>query len=342
MNDVKKQIWRPSLTCLSAVLMTLLPLVLPVGAHAQDCRDGADGCVAVGEWAFSIAVGVGGRTNPVIKSDDIPIILIPTISYYGKRFFWETDTFGFTFLESKHHMVNAIATISYDQVFFNEWGVGNFSIEGASGSNVGRIESSLEMRAGEGVVDQLVGGPVLSSPPLPPGEPTRPDPVRDMLGPVIDDGGGAIDLNRLHDRNITGLAGLEYSFSTSAYSVAFQALSEVGGEHHGSQVRAAISRFIELRRSGMELVLGVEWRDSKTTQYYYGVDEDEVDDARHAYLLGSDVSYYARLGWRYQLSAAWQLRGVVHHRMLGDDITSSPLVSEDSTTAVFFGGSYHF
>lgn len=88
-----------------------------VGAQAaeQDSR-----------WQFSLGLGLGIRTNPVMDNDDIPLIVIPHISYQGEHFFIQNLDFGYTFFENDKQQINILLTPSYDQVFFNRWDINNF------------------------------------------------------------------------------------------------------------------------------------------------------------------------------------------------------------------------
>lgn len=115
----------------------------------ESCTADDASCVEVGSWIVSLAVGVGERTNPVVENDDIPMVLLPSVQYYGKRFFWNTDILGFTVSESERHMVNVIATVSYDQMYFNDWGVGNFSFGGGPSGSITRSLGSFGGSAGD-------------------------------------------------------------------------------------------------------------------------------------------------------------------------------------------------
>jgi outer membrane protein len=78
------------------------------------------------QWQFSLGLGLGIRTNPVMDNDDIPLIIIPRISYQGEHFFIQNLDFGYTFFENDKQQVNFLLTPSYDQVFFNKWDINNF------------------------------------------------------------------------------------------------------------------------------------------------------------------------------------------------------------------------
>lgn len=410
-------------------------LGLPAYASSSDavCSKENAHCVTVGQWEFSVGIGLGGRTNPIVGNDDIPIFLMPTISYYGKRFFWQTDTIGYTLFESEHTQFNIIGTIGYDQTYFNDWGIGNFSIEGGGGglgsgggnspsgaaSPVGDYSSEVTptptpvvtngASVGDGVVNIIFAsdGEILLS-----GDAIYLDDLEavgidlnnfavaslnfsDLAAVGIDledseadaidyeylvaagidledfavDGidsevlaaanfnlgdlavadidrediaAADIDLDDLHDRDMAGLAGFEYIIDSEYVSLGLQVLKDVTSVHDGLQVRLGLSTAFEREKSAYAFSLGVEWKDSDTLDYYYGIRASEVDDQRFVYTVESELSYYLKFDWRYRLSKHWELRSIFHHRQFGEAITNSPLVNEDSTTAIFIGGVYHF
>jgi outer membrane protein len=84
----------------------------------DECQGPTDDCVAIGRWNFSVALGAGVRTNPLVNGKDTPLILIPQFSYYGKRFFIDNLDLGFTLVEKGSNTFNLIATPGYDRVYF--------------------------------------------------------------------------------------------------------------------------------------------------------------------------------------------------------------------------------
>jgi len=118
-----------------AALFVLFCIVCTGGAQAQSgCAAVSPDCVAVGEWDFSVSLGWGERSNPIAKGSDIPLVVIPQLSYYGKRFFIENLDLGVTLYESPTHTVNLLATPGYDRVFFVRDDLQNYFITGATGS----------------------------------------------------------------------------------------------------------------------------------------------------------------------------------------------------------------
>jgi outer membrane protein len=103
------------------LLLALLPAVAAVQPAAAQtaCKAPSVDCVAVGDLAVSVSVGYGTRTNPVAGRDDIPLFVLPQVSYYGKHFFLESLEPGVTLYESDAHTFNLIASPGFDRVFFN-------------------------------------------------------------------------------------------------------------------------------------------------------------------------------------------------------------------------------
>src|SRR5688572_33268358 len=83
------------------------------------CTAPSEDCIAVGDLEVSVSVGYGTRTNPVVGRDDIPLFVVPHVSYYGKRFFLESLEPGVTLYESDAHTFNLIASPGFDRVFFS-------------------------------------------------------------------------------------------------------------------------------------------------------------------------------------------------------------------------------
>lgn len=103
------------------------------GSVEEDCLHEAPDCVAVGHWNFSVGVGAGARTNPLVNGKVIPLVVIPQFSYYGKRFFIDNLDLGFTLAENAVNSLSLVASPSYDRVFFYRSDLQNYFVNGFSG-----------------------------------------------------------------------------------------------------------------------------------------------------------------------------------------------------------------
>jgi outer membrane protein len=129
-------------------LLTLLAIAAAAGPPAADaqtpCKAPSADCIAVGDLQVSLSFGYGTRTNPVEGRDDIPLFVIPYLSYYGKRFFLESLEPGVTLYESDAHTFNLIATPGYDRVFFSRHDPQNIIVPFAAEAPPGLVEETVE------------------------------------------------------------------------------------------------------------------------------------------------------------------------------------------------------
>ncbi len=69
-------------------------------------------------WRLGVAMGYGERSNPLLNSDDLPIILDLDIAYFGKHFFFDNGDLGLTFADNERVTASVMARVRSDQVFF--------------------------------------------------------------------------------------------------------------------------------------------------------------------------------------------------------------------------------
>jgi len=312
----------------SGLVLTLFSVVVAASTeeNAAHCDVSQSGCVAVGEWDIAIGVGGGLRGNPLIDGNDLPLFILPQIRYYGERFFFDTDTAGFTFYEDAGHFINGVATVGFEQLYFSTRSVGDLIIEPGPISRGGQQTLALdEYKLDEN--DFYAG--------IDAGE-------ADGKGEAKTDINTLIDIDQLHKRGTAGLMGLEYGLFRGAWELNLQMLSDVTSVHHGQEVRAAVARFIPVAQELFELTGGFSWQSSDLLNYYYGIDSSEVSDSRLTYYPSDGVSPFLRLDWRRRISSAWSWQATVHQRWLSKEISESPLLDENRVLMVYLGGLYHF
>lgn len=117
-------------TLLRRALFIVAMAVLIPQARAAACSAPSSECAVVGNWEISASLGIGQRSNPVAGKSDIPLVVIPRISYYGKRFFLENLELGFTLHEGETNTFNLVATPGYDRAFFVRSDLQNIFIPG--------------------------------------------------------------------------------------------------------------------------------------------------------------------------------------------------------------------
>lgn len=285
------------------VCLSLLLLIVSFPAVGNvDCTDD---CVPVGQWQVNLAVGVGLRENPLVGGEHTPLVVLPEISWYGKRFFLNNLEFGMTLLENRRHQFSALLTPSYQQMHFNRWDPFNL-FEISSGTALGEAGNSSLIDAD--------------------------DQARETLSS-----------QDVRHRKMAGLAGFEYLYSGQGWQWHAQALQDVSGVHRGNEVRMALILPRQIREHRIALTLGTNYQSRKVLDYYYGV--HPADTARTDLQFApasAGFGHMVRVDWQKPVSERWSLRGLIKLTSLADEIQGSPLVAQDYSAAVFVGGVYHF
>jgi MipA family protein len=72
------------------------------------------------QWRLGVALGYGNRTNPLIQSEDIPVIVDLDIAWFGKRWFFDNGDVGFTLFDESRSTTSAVARLNDDRIFFGK------------------------------------------------------------------------------------------------------------------------------------------------------------------------------------------------------------------------------
>lgn len=83
----------------------------------------------VSQWELSLAVGRGQMQSPLSDGGDIQLGVLPSIKYYGERFYLENTSLGFSLYESPRLAVDLAGRLNTDGLFFPGSG-SNYLIQG--------------------------------------------------------------------------------------------------------------------------------------------------------------------------------------------------------------------
>ncbi len=218
-----------TLAYLGTVLLTIL--LAPYASANPSCTDARQDCVVPGKWNFSLSLGAGLRINPIDDGKNIPLIVIPQFSYYGKRFFIDNLDAGVTLFENDASTLNFVASPSYDRVYFVRSDLQNFFVP--SGSNAFSIAHN----------------------------------PRDSLQHGFTSGSTALPLPR---PRISYLAGPEWSFTIANLTGQVDILHEFTGNFHGEEIRSALQIPLIKSTYNLNAGMGVTWKSAALVNYYYG------------------------------------------------------------------------
>ncbi|MEM8815756.1 MAG: MipA/OmpV family protein [Pseudomonadota bacterium] len=102
----------------------------------------AQPAAAESPWRLGVAMGYGERTNPLVFSEDIPIVVDIDVAWFGKRFFFDNGDLGYTFADNSLFTGSLVARFNSDRVFFGktETRFVNFGFDGAALTTLELIE----------------------------------------------------------------------------------------------------------------------------------------------------------------------------------------------------------
>ena len=95
-------------------LAILAVLALPCLAAAAPAEEKES------NWRLGAALGYGVRSNPLVQSDDIPIIVDLDIAWFGEHWFFDNGDLGLTFVDNKALTASVVARVNSDRVFFGK------------------------------------------------------------------------------------------------------------------------------------------------------------------------------------------------------------------------------
>jgi MipA family protein len=273
-------------TTMAAPTATPAPLQLPPERH----------------WRLGAAFGYGERTNPLIQSDDIPVIVDLDIAWFGKRWFFDNGDVGFTMFDGPRSTTSLVARLNSDRVFFGKTNTRyvNFTYLGA------------------GLTTPLPGPPGLPA--------AEPAPV-------------AV---KVPDRDYAIELGVESLIDGDWGEATLRAFHDVSGTHGGYELSAHYSRRWTAGRLTFSPTVGVSYKSADLNDYYWGVHQDEANIALPEYHAGGGFGFEGGLVTNYYISRNLRFALSVNYERLVDEVADSPLSEDDYVLGYFSGLAWTF
>lgn len=284
-----------------------LLLLLSQLTYANDCEQITDSCVAVGEWKFSLAVGAGVYTNPLHGGDDIPLVLIPQISYYGEKLFFDNNTLGYSFFDHNRLTISGITQLNHEKAYFTRWHPQNILIGTMTSGD------SIDLSSGESNEED-----------------------QDVY----------LNIKEASNRRWAIDAGIQFNwFMNKATNLQVQILHDINNVYSGFNGQIELTRMMKinaLSNTVMSFSVGTNVKSKNLVDYYYGISPTTDTPVELEYQGKLSITPYFRLVLSHQLSELWRVKLNLKHMLLDDAMTDSPLVKDDYINTIFAGVSYDF
>lgn len=270
----------------------------------------------IGQWHFSVAFGYGFKSNPLVKGDNFPLLVLPSIYYYGENLFFENGDLGYTLINEPDYAVSAITRLNEEVVHFVDWHPSNILMTPFA-NNVNNIQTN----------------PTLDL------ETSYIQPENDStLSPR------KLSFQQLKNRQWSLDAGLQLNWFLSDFSqIRLRLLTDASQVHYGENINLAYStQHYFKNRWQINWSLGVDWFNQQLSQYYYGVDQRDTVDASYFYQAGSAINPYIKVSPSYQINQNWRWVSLFKYQLLDNELQDSPIVKAKQRITWFMGFNYAF
>jgi MipA family protein len=254
-------------------------------------------------WRFGLAAGYGERTNPLIQSDDIPVLLDIDLAWFGKRWFFDNGDIGFSLIENDRFTTNLVARVNSDRAFFSRTNTRYVTFR----TTVGGLATPA--------INPDTGELLTKDEPAPLKPPKRDYAIEAGFETLIDGDWGAATLRAFHD---------------------------VSGTHDGYEVSASYSYRHTRGRFSVSPSVGVSWKDDALSNYYWGVHPREASFVLDPYEANGGLSWEAGLRGTYYLTKRVRFAVSANYERLQRGVERSPIVEDDYVFGYFAGVAWSF
>jgi len=255
-------------------------------------------------WQVGIAVGAGVMTNPLVEGDNIPLVVIPDVAYYGDSFYFDNAELGWRKNVTGHHQISVFLVPNREKAFFSFWHTSNLL------------------------------GPIFTL-----DSPSQSDEMN-INNPVI--GTSRVSLDEVSSRKWALDSGIRWRWQWENHVISTNLYRDITGVYGGMHASIAFTSQWQFERWTLFTSPKLHWYSDKLTDYYYGIDELELvsNGLEYRGKGGLQIGFNA-MALR-QISPNWNVLFRVSAVKLHSGMTDSPLVEESSVFSGFIGMAYQF
>lgn len=264
--------------------------------------------VFINQINVRVAMGYGERSSIIRGTDPLSFYVLPDVSYYGEKFFFDNGMLGYSIKQSRRHEVSIFTKLNTEFSYFTDSITGYWFGDAYSGGL-----SSTSMQPSGGWGDFTDDEEILPNV----------DNVAKRAWAI--DAGVRVDYYPA-DRTHVGLA----------------VQQDIRNKHNGYSAALMVSQGVPTGLGNFQVKGELTYKSDKLVDYYYGISSrDNVAPIYH-YRGKAVLQPAVSLHWQYPLREHLSLVSSARVMWLGDGVADSPLVTKDTTTTFFLGVSYAF
>ncbi|MGB1008912.1 MAG: MipA/OmpV family protein [Thiolinea sp.] len=117
---------------------------------------------------------------------------------------------------------------------------------------------------------------------------------------------------------------------------------DLAGAHEGMQAKFRYTTSLGSDSHEIRPYMEVQWLSEELTDYYVGVDSDEVATDRPQYQADAELALKAGVDYRHKLTDSFTLLGGLHMTRYGEEISDSPIIENEMIWGVNMGLTYRW
>lgn len=299
-------------------LIAISSLLLSCSLFAND--EQAD----VGSWSFGVNLGLGQRSSFITGQDDVDILLLPNIHYYGDQLFFDNGMLGYTLLETKDQALSVVTELNPYGLYFDQSTFGETF-------NPLYLVTEPTLTSADSFADETK---LVTEPPV------HSDHNSSTFEQSLDSAN-----YRLPKPSISLDFGVQHNwFISPTQSIAFKLVSDVSSKHSGHRGKLTWSMAHRIRSVSVKFNLGFDWLDHKSSNYYFGLHPDPalVEFKNQQYKLGSSLNPFFSVTANMPLTENIAFVSHFKYVKFDTDIAHSPITSKAYSMTHFAGIHYKF
>ncbi len=282
----------------------LLLLMVMTFTHSAQACDSGENCIEENAWQFGVAVGIGGRSNPLVDGDNVPLVLLPDIAWYGEHAYFDNGELGYQWQLSRQTSAELFIAPNFEKAFFTFWHPSNLLIPVSQ--SLSSPDSGVDAGGGETNDDRFIS---------------------------VDD---------VASRDWSADIGTRLTWREDKQSVSLVLTNDALSVHNGHQATLSFQRHWQIEDWRLRASASLAYKSANLIDYYYGIDGDDTNDPTTWYQAGSSWQPSLGLQFSVPLNDDWTWLGRFQYTFLDSAMTDSPLVSQDHYITAFIGLGYRF
>lgn len=277
-------------------------------AQASQKCDAGSGCIEQDSWQIGIAMGLGGRTNPLVDGDTIPFILLPDIAWYGESAYFDNGELGYQWLPGPRTSVELFVVPNFEKANFSFWHVSNLLVPAASFLNTSTTPPF------QSIGDQ---------------QDAEPEDRR-------------LSVDDIDTRKWAFDAGIRYQWYLDNHHVRLMMARDISSVYDGFHAALEYRYYTHFGDWQVTVASQLAWKGQALTDYYYGIRPRDAANQSLYYEGKGGFQPAINVNASYQINKKWHVLTRLGVTQLHEGMTDSPVVEDSTVYSAFAGVAYRF